>query len=98
MATGTIGHIEAFQPGSDNWEQYTKRITQFFMANRINIDEAVFLTVIGAKAYSLLSNLIVPAKPAAKSYTDLVLAMRDHLKPTPLVTVEWFNFHGRNQE
>ena len=47
MATGTIRQIEAFQPGADDWEQYTERIKQFFVANNVDTDErkrAVFLS------------------------------------------------------
>ena len=98
MATECIRQIEAFQPGANNWEKYTERIEQFFVANNVDTKErkrALFLTVISARTYSLLSNLIAPAKPSTKSYAELVKAMKDHLKPEPLVTVERFNFHRR---
>ena len=31
----------------------------------------VFLTVVGAKTYALLSNIVTPTKPADKSYPEL---------------------------
>ncbi len=85
---------------SDDWVLYSERLDQFFVANGIeeNANEvAVLLTVIGAKVYSLMRNLLVPTKPAEKSYAALVKVMKDHLKPKPLVIAERFKFHRQNQ-
>ena len=95
-----IGHVEQFKPGTDDWEQYTERLEQYFKANSIEADDqklTTFLTVMGPTAYALLSNLLAPEKPATKTYAELVTAMRDHLKPKPLVIAERFRFHQRNQ-
>ena len=73
---------------------------QFFLANGIDDDGkklAVFLTVVGAKTYALLSNLVAPTKPADKSYPELKKVLRAHLKPKPLIIAERFRFHQRNQ-
>ena len=37
--------------------------------------------IVGKETYSLLSNLLAPAKPASKSYEELVAALKAHLKP-----------------
>ena len=53
----TIGRIEEFKEGKDDWNQYAKRLEFFFEANGIKQDakkRPVFLTVIGAKAYKQL--------------------------------------------
>ena len=101
MATaGTIGQLEQFKPGTDDWEQYQERLDQYFVANGIEGEDkkrAVLLTVMGSQAYALLSNLVAPAKPGEKSYAELKKAMLDHLKPKPLVIAERFRFHRRNQ-
>ena len=35
-AHGTmIGQLESFQPGTDDWEQYSERLEQFITANSI---------------------------------------------------------------
>ena len=63
--------------------------TNFSLHNNINSDKRkrlIFLTVIGTRAYSLLSNLIVPAKLSTKLYAELMKGTKDHMKPTPLVT------------
>ena len=95
-----IGHVEHFQLGADDWEQYTERLQQYFIANGISDDSkklATFLTVIGPSAYALLSNLVAPEKPASKTYDELVATMKSHVKPKPLVIAERFRFHRRDQ-
>ena len=56
---------------------------QFFLVNWID-DGAkkivVFLTVVGAKTYALLSNVVTPTKPADKSYPELKEVLQTHLK------------------
>lgn len=64
MVTTTIGQVETFQPGVDDWEHYTEILQQYFIANDIVDDSkklAVFLTIIGTKTYALLSDLLAPA-------------------------------------
>ena len=51
----------------------------------------------GKETYSLLSNLVSPAKPASKSYGELVAVLKAHLKPKVLVIAERFRFHQRRQ-
>ena len=98
MATNTLGHIEPFDIEHDDWEQYIERMNQFFLANNITTDKkkvAVFVTMVGAKAYALLRNLLAPEKPSEKKYTELTEAMKKHLKPKPIVIAERFKFHKR---
>ena len=63
------------------------------MANGFTNDDcmrAVFLSVIGPKAYQLLSNLLAPAKPGKKSYDDLVKTMSEHHDPPPSEIMQCF--------
>ena len=53
---------------------------------------AVFLTVIGAKTYSLLRDLVHPDKPATKTYGQLIAKIG-----TSIVIAERFKFHARVQ-
>ena len=95
-----IGKLEPFEPGQSDWLLYIERLEQFFVANDIGEDKkkvATLLTAIGATGYSLLRNLVSPAKPADKSYDDLVKAMKDHLRPKRIVIAERFKFHRRSQ-
>ena len=96
----SIGKVEPFQLGVDDWEQYTERFKQYFVANAVEDADkkrAVLLTVVGKETYSLLSNLVAPAKPASKSYGELVAILKAHLKPKVLVIAEQFLFHQRRQ-
>lgn len=99
MATTTLGQVEPFELGSNDWVLYTERLDQFFVANGIMEDKkvAMLLTVVGAKAHALLWNLLSPTKPVKKTYDKLVKTMKDHLKPKPLVVAERLKSHRRNQ-
>ena len=99
MASGTIGRVEPFQVGVEDWDQYTERLEQYFVRNEITNETkvAVLINIVGTETYGLVCNLIAPAKPASKSYDELVSAIKDHLKPKPLVIAERFKFHRRNQ-
>lgn len=71
MIASQIGQVEPFQPGVDDWDQYTERLEQYFIANGVDTDPkklAVFLTLIGAKTYALLSGLVAPVKPAIQRH------------------------------
>ena len=96
----SIGKVETFQLGVDDWEQYTERLEQYFVAHAVEDADkkrAVLLTVVGKETYSLLSNLVAPAKPASKSYGELVAVLKAHLKPKVLVIAERFRFHQLRQ-
>ena len=99
MAATLIGHVEPFQLGVEDWDQYTERLEQYFIANDIAAEKkvAVLHTMVGAKTYSLLRHLIAPTKPGTKTYEELVAVIKTHLKPRPLIIAERFKFHRRNQ-
>ena len=96
----TIGRIEEFKEGKDDWSQYAERLEFFSEANGIKEDakkRPVFLTVIGAKAYKQLRCLISPVKPNETEYADLLKAMKDHYKPAPSEIVQRFKFNSRSR-
>ena len=69
-----------------------------FVANGITEDakkQAVFLSVIGASTYKLLSSLLAPDKPGEKAYETLVEKLTEHFTPAPSEIVERFKFHSR---
>ena len=49
----------------------------------------------GAKCYKLLRNLITPAAPSDKSFTELVEALTKHFCPPPSEIVQRFKFNTR---
>ena len=95
-----LGSMDIFNPDVDDWSAYVKRLESFFLTNELkdNKKVAVLITIIGTKAYSLLRNILVPAKAVDKSYKELVDAMKSHLDPQPIVIAERFQFHCWNQK
>ena len=93
-----FGKINSFNPSQDEWPLYVERLGHVFVANGIIEEEkkrAVFLSVIGASTYKLLSSLLAPVKPGEKSYTFLVDTLSEHFNPAPSEIVERFKFHTR---
>ena len=77
--------------------QYADRLTHFFTANQITNQDrkkALLLTMIGPTAFKLLRSLISPAKPDAKSYEQLVEAIKSHHNPTPGEIVQCYRFNS----
>ena len=94
----TFGKVDEFDPSKEEWSQYVERLTHFFQANEIDEAEkkrAVFLSVIGPATYKLLRNLLAPAKPGEKAYSDLVTVLSAHYSPAPSEIVQRFKFHSR---
>ncbi|KAL6460959.1 hypothetical protein MHYP_G00309250 [Metynnis hypsauchen] len=96
---GYIGKLDAFDGSTDNGMMYIERIEQYFEANDIADAKkvSVLISAMGGNTYSLLRNLTAPDKPAELSFRKIVETMQNHLCPKPLLIVEHFRFHKRNQ-
>ena len=83
-----IGILQEYAVG-DYWEDYTDRLKQYLVANKMDTDDdaerrrAVLLTVCVAPTYSLIKNFLAPAKPSDKSYEELVNLVKRHDHPKP---------------
>ena len=101
MANGPtfIGSLSSFDPGQESISAYLERVEAFFTANDVQEAKqvAVFLSVVGAPTFSLLRNLLAPAKPTEKSLEDLKTALTTYYEPKPLVIAQRFHFHRRDQ-
>ena len=97
--TATIGHVNEFNPNNDSFATYVERVNIFFTMNEIKTEKraAVFLNLIGAKAYDLLCSLLTPTLPQSLKYEELVDVLKAHYEPKPLVIAERFHFHRCNQ-
>ena len=58
---------------------------------------AVFISQLGAEAYSTLRNLVAPNKPTDKTYEELAKLMTDHYCPASSEAVIRYQFHERKQ-
>ena len=96
-----FGHVGEFEEGCEEWTQYAERLGHFLTANGITDGEkkqAVFLSVIGPKAYKLLGSLIAPAKPGEKTYKELVEVMTQHHNPPPSEIIQRYKFDSRERQ
>ena len=57
----------------------------------------VFLNAIGATMYGLVRSLLAPANPIEQSLEDIVAVLTAHFEPKPLIVVERYYFHKREQ-
>ena len=49
----------------------------------------------GAATYKTFRNILAPAKPGDKSYSELLETLSKHFRPTPSEIVERYKFHSR---
>ncbi|KAL3988098.1 5-hydroxytryptamine receptor 3 [Sarotherodon galilaeus] len=97
----TIGTLVAFDPKKQTWDEYTEILEQFFAANGIDDAEkqrAILISVVGAATYSLMRNLLSPAKPKDKTFQELVLLMKNHFDPKPSEIVQSYKFDSRSHK
>ena len=81
-----FGKVNTFNLSQDEWPLYVERLEHVFVVNGITNGakkRAVFLSVIGASNYKLLSSLVAPAKPGEKEYSALVDKLTEHFTPAP---------------
>ena len=55
------------------------------------------LPSLAGTAYKIVRNLVAPASPKDKTYTELMDALSAHFSPKPLVIAERYRFHKRDQ-
>ena len=98
-ARPTFGTLSEYQAETESFSTYVDRVKIFFAANDVAEDKQlpVFLSVIGAKNFALLCNLMSPEKPQTKTIAQVIEVLEKHFEPKPLVTAERFHFHRRNQ-
>ena len=99
MTMAAFGGLKQFEPEVEKISSYLERVELYFTANDIAEGRrvTVFLSVIGAKTYSLLCDLVSPASPKDKSLEQLADVLKKHFEPKPLIIAERFTFHRRNQ-
>ena len=78
-----VGSTLPFNSQEQSWEEYCEVQHNFFDANKIEEPErkrAILLSSVGSQTYSLIRNLLSPAKPGDKSYDDLVNLLKGTLQ------------------
>ena len=95
----TFRKLEESQTENEKISSYLERVELFFSVNNVAKEKqvAVLLSIIGAKTYSLFSDLLAPANPKDKSLDQLAQVLKGYFEPKPLVIAKRFTFHCRNQ-
>ena len=95
-----IGNVGPYVDSEEDFESYCSRVALFFDANSVKAEKKVctFLTVVGARTFSLVKDLVAPKNPAECTYEELVTALKSHYRPQTVVIYERFKFYSRNQE
>lgn len=78
------GSVAEFDGAHDDWDSYTERLEQYFVAND-NTDagkkRAILLSSCGSGTYEIIKSLVAPEKPTEHSYAQLVKLVKTHFKP-----------------
>lgn len=96
-----VGSTAPFDSQTQTWEEYCEVLHHFFEANEIDDagrQKAILLSSVGSQTYSLMRNLVSPAKPGDKSFDELVKLLKDHFNPKPSEIVQRFKFNSRNRK
>ena len=98
MAT-QYGQLGEYHSETEGISSYLERVEVFLSVNGIEEDKqsAVFLSVVGARTFAPLRDLVTPAKPAEMSLADLCYTLWSHYEPKPIVVAERYYFHSRSQ-
>ncbi|XP_040355390.1 uncharacterized protein K02A2.6-like [Ixodes scapularis] len=95
-----LGKLDEYDEKQQNFDSYLERFEHFVSANDIKPEKklAVFLTVIGPRAYEVLKSLVVPAVPGDKSFEEVKVMLKNHYSPKSSVIAERCKFNRRVQE
>lgn len=88
-----VGQIGQYEKSTD-FSSYLERFEYFVEANDIKEEKrkAVFLSVVGETTFQLIKDLIQPKKIDAKSYEEIIDALKSHLEPQSSVIVQRYKF------
>ena len=92
-----IGNVGPYVDSEEDFESYCSRVKLFFDAHSVKAGKkaCTFLTVVGARIFSLVKDLVAPKNPAECTYEELVTALKSYYR---LQIYERFKFYSCNQE
>ncbi len=94
---GSVGNNDENEP----FDYYRERVAQFFIANDIDENDkkkAVFIFIMGKKAYGVLRDLCSPDVPHTKTFNQLCEILKGYYKPQKLEVAESCHFLEIEQE
>lgn len=93
--------FEAIDPDKLPFEAYQARLEQYFIAYGVTDGDkkrALLLTSLSAEQYKLLTDLMSPDTPTAKTFAEVCTALKDHYKPEYIEMAETARFNDRKQQ
>ena len=100
----SLSKIEEFNSATTSINHYLEGLEQYFVANSVPANSAeshkrraILISVIGAKAYDVLSDLCSPTPPSEKTSAQLTTILKNHFAPKKLVIAERYRFHNCTQ-
>lgn len=94
-----VGCIEPFVAGG-NFKSYEDRLRQFYIINDVQkeAETPLFITLMGAEIYEILSSLTVPDPPSSQNFEFLLGLLRKHFTPKCNKRAERYKFYKAAQE
>lgn len=89
-----------FVLSEEDWESYSERLEEYFVAEDITAAEkkrAILISAIGKDTYRVLKNLCEPKKPSTFKYEELTGKLCTHFAPVPSAIAERDIFNRRKQ-
>ena len=97
----SLGKIQEFNSSTSSISRYLERLEQYFVTNSVPADSAeshkrraILISVIGAKAYDVVSDPCSPIPPSEKTYAQLTTILKNHFAPKKLVIAGRYRFHN----
>lgn len=89
-----------FVISEEDWESYSERLDEYFVAEDITAAEkkrAILISAVGKETYRVLKNLCEPDKPSQFTYEELTGKLCAHFAPVPSAIAERDIFNRRKQ-
>ncbi|XP_024892655.1 uncharacterized protein K02A2.6-like, partial [Temnothorax curvispinosus] len=93
-------NIEAFNPQNGPWTEWWERLEAAIQIYNVSTENqtAYLLHHLGASAYSVLKNEVMPQKPSEMTYKNLTETLEKFYEPKPLEIAENFKLASRKQQ
>ena len=100
------GQLSEYHPDTEGITSYLERVEVSIATNEVAKQKQAkdFLSVVGGRTFSLIPDLVSPAKLSTKTFQELCDVLRAHFEPKPIVIVERYillpqsdpRFHGNH--
>ncbi|XP_062530453.1 uncharacterized protein K02A2.6-like [Bombyx mori] len=101
----SFGNLSNFDHNTQTWKTWRCRLTQWFIANDINVVKdpagvkrrAILLSTLSESTYKLAADLVLPKEVQEVSYEDIVSALDNHFTPKSVGFGERHHFYAATQ-